>query len=375
MIKKLLPEHINRKIWRIKHLPVRFIRNLFQFIWSGENKKKVLGIWDLKCVPWSIGDFLIFIETLSFLKVRHNAEKVDICIVVDSKAPEGNRNEPTVNENNFRHKLFALLPVIGTSPYLGSLFQFDDREEFWDFLRRNAGKYHVFPPISSQLAEAYNFYGDADVSMEHEFFEEYGYVPHLAIGEQYVNWAYKFYREDLEDKLPVVVSLRMHRVLERNVNPEDWLGFFDLCKDRFPEVAFVVIGSRAEVFESLRTRDNVFVAKDYGSTLSDDFALMRTSLLYMGEDSGIMVVVFYSDTPYLIFNYPPASAERRRVGSDGRLPFANEYQRILPNSLGVSPQLLFDEFSKLYASLDKQKWRERAEAHFKQAAAQAASNV
>jgi hypothetical protein len=358
-IKKMLPEPVSRWLWQLKLTVTHFMSNLLQFLFSKRpGGRRMLGVWDLKNVPWSIGDFLVFIETLSILKIRNNAEKIDICIMVDSDKPGGRRDEASVNPENFRYKLFGLLPVIATLPYPGSVFQFDDREEFWHFLNTNADRYHVFPSIRSQMAETYNFYGSADIAEEQKFYSEYGYIPQLNIGRQFLDWARKLYGERLGGKLPVVLSLRFNpdSDISRNTDPDAWLSFLDRCGVDFPEVCFVVIGARGEAFDGLRNRRNVVVAKDYGSTLSEDFALIRTSLMFMGMDSGVMFIAIYSDLPYMVFGTSDRAAKRMNLSPEGRFNFSTDMQKIYDDPFLLTPESLFQEFSRLYARIDKDEW-------------------
>ncbi len=104
---------------------LRFLINLFNYLFSRKPRKAILGVWDYKALPWSIGDLLVFIETLSVLKLKYGAEKINVCVVCDRENPSGNRGSKNINSSKFRNDIVDLLPLIGTSPYLGSVFHFD----------------------------------------------------------------------------------------------------------------------------------------------------------------------------------------------------------------------------------------------------------
>ena len=53
--------------------------------------REYLGFGIFKALPWSVGDPMVFVETLSVLKLTHNADKVDLCIIYDKDNPVGNR--------------------------------------------------------------------------------------------------------------------------------------------------------------------------------------------------------------------------------------------------------------------------------------------
>lgn len=343
---------------------LKFLISLFNFLFIRKPKKIILGVWDLKVIPWSVGDFLVFIETLSVLKLKHGADKVDVCVVCDSENPAGNRQSSNVNSSNFRYYLFNLLPIINTSPYLGSVFQFDSRSEFYSFLKQSINKYIIYPPINRQLREAFNYIGGAYFDDIQDFLREHGFVPHLAIDDYHLSWAYNFYRTEAKGLLPVAVALRNRpEAPGRNSEQDTWLGFFDLCKSAFPEVVFVVVGLREEVFEELRHRSNVIIAKDHGSTLADDFALIRTSLLYISGDSGIGSIAIFSDVPYLLFGWPPRVWTIMGPEPDCNFEFATQYQKLYPRSFIITPESLLEEFSNLYKQLDINKWRGKASAY------------
>lgn len=342
-----------------------FLINLFNLLSNKEPRKVILGVWDYKCIPWSVGDLLIFIETLSVLKIRYNAEKVDVCVVCDSENPAGNRGYKNIDSSNFRYYLFSLLPIINTSPYLGSVFQFDSRLEFFSFLKQNINKYEIYPPVNKQLKETFNFYGGATLKEIQKFYKERGFIPHLAIDDYHLGWAYNLCRTEAEGLLPVAVSLRNRPdSTGRNAEQSVWLEFFDLCKSKFPEVVFVVVGIREEASEDLRQRSNVIVAKDHGSTLADDFALVRTSLMYIGLTTGVSEIAIYSDVPYLIFGIVPDTV--RNMGLElgySKFEFATEHQKIFHASFVITPDSLLSEFSNLYNQLDVNQFRKKASAY------------
>lgn len=345
--------------------PFRFLITLFRLLFSGKRKKVILGIWDYKIIPWSAGDFLVFIETLSVLKLKHGADKVDICVVCDSENPAGKRGYKNINAQNFRYYLFNLLPIISTSPYLGSIFQFDSRSEFNSFLRQNINEYELYPPISRQLAETFNYYGGATLEEIQDFYREHGYIPYLNIDDHHLNWAYKFYKTKAKDLLPVVVSLRWHphATVHRNAEREVWLDFFNQCRSKFPDVVFIVVGSREEVFEGLRKCKNVIVAKDHGSTLLEDLAFIKTSLLYMAQETGVSIIAIFSDTPYLLFGREEVARKALKLEHGANFEFATQYQKVLYSDFKITKQSLLEEFSGLYNQLDTGKWREKASAY------------
>ena len=339
--------------WPIKG---RFYYHLLKLILApGFQRKRILGIWDYKALPWSVGDPLFFIEMLSILKIRHNAEEIDICIVYDRDNPSGNRGRKSkysnITSENAQDYVLEFLPLFSTSPYLGSIFQFNSRKEFYYFLRGNSERYDIFPPLGHHLSETYNYYGGTPHTIDiDKFFKDFGYIPHLRVGSRDKAWARYFYLKHLKEKaIPISLSLKQtSHAPERNALPSVWLSFIDKCDKEFKEVVFIGVGLREEIFDGLRERRNIIIAKDFGSSITEDFALIRTSFIYMGTNSGINTIAQFSDLPYLIFQFPQELLRYFEYRSDN--------QKVFSAKTKVTPELLFQEFKNLYLKLDRNKW-------------------
>lgn len=336
-----------------------FHYNLMRLIFTPSfQKKRILGIWDFKALPWSVGDPLVFIESLSVLKIKHDVEEIDICVVYDRENPGGNRFSCNLSSENAQDYILEFLPLFSTCPYLGSIYQFNSRREFYQFLKRNSDRYDIFPPLGQHLGETYNFVGGASLVEIKEFYDAHGYIPHLRIGDRDRSWAYLFYLNHLpESAVPVTLSLKQTaHSPERNANPEVWLSFIDTCKIDFPEVVFIVVGLREEVFDGLRNRSNVIIAKDFGSSIIEDMALIRTSSLYMGPNSGPNTIAMFSDLPYLIFQWPVESLATLGMKLGVNPPYVTDRQKIFSNEILVTTELLLSEFMQLYSKLDRNTW-------------------
>ena len=253
-------------------------------------------------------------------------------MIYDKKNPSGWRKEPNINANNAQDYMVDFLPLFNKCPYLGSVFQFNSRKEFNIFLKNNLHRYNLYPSLRQHLDESYNFSGYGIVFMKEfeNFFNEYSYIPHLRIGERDSSWAYWFYQNYLpKDTVPVVLSLRRPLSMisrERNADPKVWLAFIDKCKEVYKDITFVIVGLRAEVFQGLRERSNVVIAKDYGTFIIQDLALIRSSYCYLGTASGPGVIAQFSDLPYLIFHMP--EIERYGLSEEKNFSFARYCQML-----------------------------------------------
>ena len=224
----------------------------------------------------------------------------------------------------------------------------------------NYDRYNIFPPLSQHLGETYGYYDSAasEMKMIEEFYDSYGYIPFLRIGERDKSWALWFYLSYLpEGSIPITLSLKStsHHPI-RNADPTVWLSFIDRCKIAFPEIMFVVVGLREEVFDGLKDRQNVVIAKDYGTSIMEDLALIRSSLAYMCTTSGVNAIAMFSDTPYLQFQFP--NMEQYGLDEGTKFSFAADNQKIFSTNIDVTSELLLQEFTELYLKLDQNCWHD-----------------
>lgn len=320
-----------------------------------------MGIYDLKVFPWDVGDPLIFVEILNVLKIKHKADAVDVCVIYDRDSPgyrEKNNLKCNLTSENAQDYMFELLPLFSTCQYPGSIYQFNSRREFRRFLRMNIRRYEVFPPLGQQLGEVdiYRWRGILRPIME--FYDIHKYIPYLRIGRRDECWARWLYARNLpEGAVSVTLSLKgtMHRT-ECNADPSIWLSFIDRCKVNFPEVVFFVVGLREEVFEGLRDRSNVIIAKDFGTSIIEDLALIRSSLMHMGTSSGVNVIAMFSDLPYIMTQLSLYTYLQHGIKPDEKFSFMLDTQKIFSVNTAVTTEFLFNEFKETYLSLDKDKW-------------------
>jgi len=349
------------KPWMLRF---RFYRNLFRLILNQNfQKKRILGIYDLKTLPWDVGDPLVFVETLNVLKIKHKAEKIDICVIYDRECPGYRVRKSSgcnLTSENAQDYILELLPLFSTCQYLGSVYQFNSRKEFYRFFKKNIDRYDIFPSLGSHLGEVDIVKGMDTLNPMAKFYDCYGYIPYLRIGKRdgaFAKWLLK--KELPEGAIPVAISLKgtSHRV-ESNADPKVWLSFIDKCKLDFPEIIFVVVGLREEVFEGLRSRSNVFISKDFGTSIIEDLALIRSSLMYMGTISGVNTISLFSDLPYLIIQFVTTVYLQHDMKIGDRFSFMTDTQKILSADIKVTSEMLFKEFKEIYLRLDKSKLRD-----------------
>ena len=360
-IKKILPAGVVHILWFAKTIPVYFAKNIYTFFCPETTEKNILGVWDLKAVPWSIGDLLIFMQNLGIMKIRYNCKKIDLVIMVDSENPGGNRDDFAVSKNGFHGKLFQLLEVAATSPYLGSVFTFDNRKDGFHFLRENADKYNMYPELIKVLSETFNLIGSADLQHERDFFKEFGYLPKLHAGEPDICWALGLYDKTLGKKqIPIALTMRNNPGSKcRNIASEPWLGFLRKAEAERPDIKFYLLGTRDEYLSELDELSNVVSTKKFGSTLSEDFAIINTCAMFIGMDSGVMFMAVYDDIPYVTFGTEERAGKKIGLNPEGNLIFANKWQRMLTKSFKITSESLFAEFEKTCEGTNTEIWEKR----------------
>lgn len=134
-------------------------------------------------------------------------------------------------------------------------------------------------------------------------------------------WADAFMREH---DVRYCVHLRhnpYHNNSSRNSPRDVWLDFFNQRKERF-----VLIG------ETDFRLKNTILAKDYGTTLEQDLALVEAADVFMGPPSGPSSMAVFNKKPYRIFNMtlPDGYIKSYTVTDNvGRFTFATDNQTCL----------------------------------------------
>ncbi len=331
--------------------------HLLRLLFSPQSRrgKKLLAIWDLKSLPWSVGDSLVFIETVNAVRIERNHDAFDLCIIYDDGFPAGNRGRGApgnhLTSENARDYILDLLPMFSGAEGLGSLFLFTSRDEFDRFLRNNLSMYDLFPSLYGLLSEKYNLAGGGVMGELVDFKKKRGWVPSLRVPGRSLAWAYDFYRKTLPDgALPVALSLKVSiHDQRRNADPAAWLPFLDQCKKEYPEVVFVALGYREERMKGIEDRTNVVFASDYGTNVMEQMALIATSCLYMVVNSGLAAFGLFGPVPYLMYNMHPSQMFFH-------VPFTSDTRIIHDNRRLMTPEVLFDDFRQLYGRIDRGGW-------------------
>jgi hypothetical protein len=322
---------------------------------SSPDKRRLLAIYDLSTQPFSIGDVLVIQEGSLVLREKYHLNLVDFALVYDPQYPSS--SDPSfnsINESNALYHLASILPVAQVNQHLGSLFVFNSHLHLQRFICDNKDLYHVWPE-AQQFRERDYLYYHVYNDLLYNYYREHQTIPRLSCRSFLIDWAQTFYHERVYPAVPVTVQVRNNKVIStvRNLHLDSWLDFFSHCEDRYP-VKFIVICARSEVDDRLRQRRNIIIAKDYGTTIEQDLALIHTAAIHMGASSGPASMAIFNTKPYLIVNTDLVPhLYRDIIQEDGflRLHFSSPLQRFTVGR--ETTGLLITEFDRMWSSIDK----------------------
>lgn len=323
---------------------------------SAKDVQRLLLVVDYATQPYCIGDLIVYMAAAEALRVMCGAQKTDICMISDPAIEPADENiRSMVTPQNRYHHLLEVMPVVQTTPHIGSLFVFDSLKSAQQHIDHCQTMYSVWPRVEDLGARKYLYY-DA-IHQLRDFHNAHGRVPELSFCDRLKNWYDEFIHQFIGDRLPVSVNLRNNGNFHdhRNSMMDEWQGFFEYCRSRYP-VTFILTSSAEEVDPRFRSCPNVIIAKDHQTTLMQDLALIRFSALHMGASSGPAAIPLLSAKPYLIVNcdmLPHLHAYKGAVikESDQRLRFAFSCP-LQTFSIGKETQgFLIEEFEKMYSSV------------------------
>lgn len=346
-----------RRIWRGIKRAARLLR------WgssvaggvSGKDPVRLLVIYDLSTQPFSIGDILIFQEASLVICKQRGLDRIDFALVYDPLTPVV--SDPAfsgIGAESFLFHLSSILPAAQVNPNLGSLFLFDSHRQLERYVADNSERYVVWPKLSQYVSKEYLFYYCFNTLFT-EHFKTRGSLPVMRSRPAASDWALRFLKEHIGELTPVTIQLRRNKANPgRDADYEAWIDFMRNCVDRFP-VKFVIICGRTEIDDRFRNLPNAIVAKDHGTSLEQDLALLESGAIHMGMASGPATIVNFSPKPYCLFKWDINLDTIKGIVRDDyryRLNFATPMQNWI--FLNETPELLMTEFERMWKSLSLQ---------------------
>jgi hypothetical protein len=345
-----------RRAWRDIRRVARLLR------WGGatvsraagiqRSNRRLLMIYDFASQPLSVGDILIFQESSLVLRATHDLGQIDFALVYDPKQPVV--ADPALahfDPESFLYHLSSFLPAAQVNPHLGAVLFFDSHTALESYIGDNCHRYHVWPTLRQYTGREYLFYYCFD-HLFYDYFEQHGNLPSLASRPAARIWAERFLEEHARSETAITVQLRRNpQNPARNSDYEAWIAFFASCATRYA-AKFIVICGRGEIDTRLRTLNNVIVAKDHGTSVEQDLALIEVGRIHMGACSGPATMAQFSSKPYCMFNALMDDGfikSFKREGDRGRFTFSNAFQNWI--AVKETPESLQTEFERMWAAI------------------------
>lgn len=322
-----------------------------------ESMDEVVGIWDINNSPLSLGGLLTFVEELKIQTIIHQAQSANIGIV-------GDRGDSILSDRQANAAVLLnrescknlVLSVLFDVESINECYLCPTLKEFQEYLQTRLKRHILWPQVDEHHLISYKY---GSTTFIQKFFTERGFIPYLSCRNNLVRWATNFNTKYVTPSLPVVVHLKNNPNLKgcSNANFKSWYNFFLSCYGKY-DVKFILIGNEP-IDPQITQLPNVLVARDRGSYLSRDLALIQTSYIFMGMSSGPCNMALFSGIPYVIYKNPDHDVEQitLELGTNIRFPFAAPMQKFL--RIFETPQGLMSEFTDINAHINRSDWETR----------------
>ena len=326
-------------------------------------KQKILAIYDLNIMPFSIGDIVSFIAGVQVLLYRSNINTYDICFISNCNHCSATPFNKLVNSNNRIHYYLKLVDVLQINKNLESIHYCNSYEDFYEIYSLKSSDQHLIWPelsaIQNQEYLHYRIYRDL-----HFFKQEFGFLPSVFNSSSLTQWAHVFFNCHTNDYIPVTVNLRNNKLFSdhRNAQLDSWLGFFAYCNMKYP-IKFLVICAKTEIDDRLYRCSNVIIVKNLNTSIAQDIALIANAPLHLGSASGPATISPFVSHPSLITNCDMApymelyhsALKYYRDDKHVRFSFSHEFQYY--STFPETTDYLMCEFEKLWNAVDIEAWK------------------
>lgn len=326
-----------------------------QFFYTGSMSKakaqkdkaatRLLGVWDTRKAPLTLGGSLIFIEEL-LIECRLRSLKQSFDIALTGPLPV---NLPT-------EKPLSREDVVAV-PALAVFFEFDVVRDVFAVTQSEAaelagaGERELWPLVSD------GSYRYGTTLPAQKYFREHGQLPDLPCGLAARKRAWEFYRDEVHPALPVVIHLKnaSGRPSESNADLDAWYHLFSADRTG---VKFIMIGNE-DPGERFRALPNVVLTQDRGHDLGRDLGLIEMALVFMGMASGPANLAIFNAAPYVIFKNPDhhAAEMKEELGERDHVCFARPLQKIL--RVKETGEGLVRGWTGFFPYLNPQDWQAR----------------
>ena len=273
---------------------------------KSQESKRIIGIWDLRRTPATLGGLLILVEELYAQSMIHKADSCGICFVGDISplltTPVMSDNEDEVVElDRLLCVKSPLLTMLTNLQGVDTCYQAASIRTVKSYIARASSTIITWPPLEVVDDNGLIDYKYATTIFLQDFYREHGSIPCLSVKSPLIRWAIDFVERYVLPSLPVVVHLKNNPYKQgfSNANLDEWLAFFEVCLTQF-DVKFVLIGNE-EIDIRIAELPNVLVSQNSATNLPRDLALVQISYAFMGMSSGPCNMALFSKIPYVIY--------------------------------------------------------------------------
>ena len=283
---------------------------------------RIVIAYDLHRQPVSVGDMLISLEAGLTLREQHRADDVEMVLLADPNKRSIVHAFSHLEGHQIHEFASTMSQVLSQFEHVSHVHLFGRRSPCEHFLGNQSAQHLVWPsaltfagkpspgtkmrtyasPVSGNnmflSPQAYLYY-EIHNHILHNFFQKNGRLPELRLNSKAQGRVHHLF-EKMEYRIPISVHLRWNENVqpERNSNFAGWRKFFQHALQTFPDVGFVVVGTRGEADQLGEVPANVFIAKNAGTDLTMDMAIIRGCAGHLGEGSGPGMVAEFGSRPY-----------------------------------------------------------------------------
>lgn len=267
---------------------------------------RLLCIYD--CIDLPISNDIITVLIHSEIeRIKSNFDKIDLAFIIHESDPSPDRH-PYVTSSNRKQFLYNMI-IEQTRVFenIGSIFIFDNRNEFLFFFNKNKRFYSIFPkdynpylPIES-LGERTSIHSWINISSYLK------YSPNLLCltpPKDQVILARKWIKKNICPKIPITITLREWDSWadERNSKINEWQKLIDYYKDN-KEIFFIVIRDYYKIYDENDPLigENIIYCNEAALSNSFRAALYQESTLNLFVSNGSAIYAIANEKVKYIF--------------------------------------------------------------------------
>lgn len=277
---------------------------------------------DFNVQPYSIGDTILALAGAMAVADERGLDGVDVLAVADPRVGHADPNMAGAHATPWQ-SLGKILPLCELAQ-VGSFRCFTAGAAWGDV---HVDARHVWPPGGVYLTyEAFR-----QIAAYHE---RHGHPPRLHFSPELCAWADMFLSKCGRKVITVNLRNNIDHHHQRNFRPDVWAEALARAREAFG-VSFCVVGETREIRHAMRGL--VTFAKDRGTSLLDDMALIHRSAAHVGSTSGPMAVAMLGQAPHYFVNADMKQnlplyegTLREDATGDLRFSFASPWQRFSP---------------------------------------------